>query len=227
MRLPGWASLKGKLGFMDHSGDGWAIQANGAWFWGVDGAAGLFLRAPGPDGRPLVLMQHRAAWTSMPLTWGIPGGAREAGETVQEAALREASEETGINPQDVVIIQQQVTTRCAVDYAVRRAPAAHWPGVPRFTSLDGHHWVGLMDPSVREWTYTTVSAFVSSPIEVQENSESIELAWVPEAEIVDLELMAPLRASLPVTSSVVQHGAVDSPMMCANPTGHGPLWLVP
>ncbi|MDU7503921.1 MAG: NUDIX domain-containing protein, partial [Corynebacterium kroppenstedtii] len=91
---------------MDHSGDGWAIQANGARFWGVEGAAGLLLRAPGPDGLPMVLMQYRAEWTSMPLTWGVPGGARDADETVEEAALREAIEEAGLNPQDVTVVQK-------------------------------------------------------------------------------------------------------------------------
>jgi len=31
-------------------------------------------------------------------TWGIPGGARDSHETIQEAALREAVEEIGIDP---------------------------------------------------------------------------------------------------------------------------------
>ena len=212
---------------MDHSGDGWAIQANGARFWGVEGAAGLLLRAPGPDGLPMVLMQYRAEWTSMPLTWGVPGGARDADETVEEAALREAIEEAGLNPQDVTVVQKQVTTRVPVDYAVRRAPAEDWPRLPWYTSLTGKRWVGLMDPSVREWTYTTVSAFASHPLEVHKNNESIELVWVPEFEIESFDLMAPFRSSLSMTSSVVQHGDVSQPTMRANKSGEGAFWVMP
>jgi len=34
-------------------------------------------------------------------TWGIPGGARDSHETIIEAAVREAVEETGIDPAHV------------------------------------------------------------------------------------------------------------------------------
>jgi 8-oxo-dGTP diphosphatase len=34
-------------------------------------------------------------------TWGVPGGARDSHETIIEAAIREAVEETGIDPQFV------------------------------------------------------------------------------------------------------------------------------
>jgi 8-oxo-dGTP diphosphatase len=48
-----------------------------------------------------IFLQHRAPWVHNGDTWGIPGGARDSHETIIEAALREAVEETGINPDDV------------------------------------------------------------------------------------------------------------------------------
>ena len=44
-------------------------------------------------------MQHRAPWVHNGDTWGIPGGARDSHESVTEGAIREAIEETGIDPQ--------------------------------------------------------------------------------------------------------------------------------
>jgi 8-oxo-dGTP diphosphatase len=34
-------------------------------------------------------------------TWGIPGGARDSHESIIDGAMREAVEETGINPEDL------------------------------------------------------------------------------------------------------------------------------
>jgi len=74
----------------------WTTCRHGHAHWGQRGAAGLLLAR---DGR--VLMQLRAGWAHRGGTWSIPGGARERGETPTEAALREAAEEFGIDP-DVV-----------------------------------------------------------------------------------------------------------------------------
>jgi 8-oxo-dGTP diphosphatase len=38
-------------------------------------------------------------------TWGIPGGARDSHESVIQGAIREAIEETGIDPQFVTPLQ--------------------------------------------------------------------------------------------------------------------------
>lgn len=78
-------------------GDGFVHCADGQHRWGLFGAAGLLLRAPAPDGAPLVLVQHRAAWTHHGGCWGLPGGARTSTETAPAAALREAAEEAGID----------------------------------------------------------------------------------------------------------------------------------
>jgi len=69
---------------------------NGGMHWGRHGAANLLLRAPRPDGSPAVLLQHRAPWGHQGGTWGLPGGARDSHETVQQAAMREADEEAGL-----------------------------------------------------------------------------------------------------------------------------------
>ena len=80
-------------------GDAWTTCALGHRHWGLHGAAGLLLVAPGPR----VLLQHRAPWSHHGDTWGIPGGARSSSETAEQAALREAAEETGVLAADVVV----------------------------------------------------------------------------------------------------------------------------
>ena len=86
-------------------GDGWVHGAHGARYWGLYGAAGLFLQAG-----ERVLMQHRAAWTAQGGTWGIPGGARDSHETATDAALRESVEECGIDTALVECYREVVTT---------------------------------------------------------------------------------------------------------------------
>jgi 8-oxo-dGTP diphosphatase len=81
-------------------GDGWIQCACGNKHWGLNGAAGILL-IRGTQ----ILLQHRAPWVHNGDTWGIPGGARDSHESVLEAALREAHEETGIDPVHVTPIQ--------------------------------------------------------------------------------------------------------------------------
>ena len=81
-------------------GDGWIQCACGNKHWGLNGAAGILL-IRGTQ----ILLQHRAPWVHNGDTWGIPGGARDSHESVLEAAMREAKEETGIDPEHVTPIQ--------------------------------------------------------------------------------------------------------------------------
>ncbi|WP_370526182.1 NUDIX domain-containing protein [Cellulomonas sp. JH27-2] len=79
-------------------GDGWVDCACGHRHWGLHGAAGLLLVRRSPDGTPTdVVLQHRAAWSHHGGTWGLPGGARQPDESAEQAALREAHEEAGID----------------------------------------------------------------------------------------------------------------------------------
>lgn len=84
-------------------GDGWVRCSDGQHRWGRFGAAGLLLRAPDAQRRPLVLMQYRAPWTQHGDLWGMPGGARHGGETPVQTALREAAEEAAVDPDRVRI----------------------------------------------------------------------------------------------------------------------------
>jgi 8-oxo-dGTP diphosphatase len=78
---------------MTDTGDAWLSCRCGERHWGRHGAAGLLVAAAGA-----VLLQHRAAWSAHGGTWGIPGGARRAGESAIAGALRETAEETGVLP---------------------------------------------------------------------------------------------------------------------------------
>ncbi len=75
-------------------GDGWVQCDCGNKHWGLHGAAGILL----VRGRE-ILLQHRAPWVHNGDTWGIPGGARDSHESVIQGAIREAIEETGVDPQ--------------------------------------------------------------------------------------------------------------------------------
>ncbi|MET0450682.1 MAG: NUDIX hydrolase [Mycobacterium sp.] len=96
---------------MRGDGDGWVFSDDGAQFWGRHGAAGLMLRAPQPDGRAAVLLQHRAPWSHQGGTWGLPGGARDSHETVEQAAVREAHEEAGLTADQLVVRGTVVTAQ--------------------------------------------------------------------------------------------------------------------
>ncbi|MDX1871771.1 NUDIX hydrolase [Mycolicibacterium sp. 120266] len=88
---------------MRGDGDGWVMSDGGAHYWGRHGAAGLLLRAPAPSGVAAVLLQHRAPWSHQGGTWGLPGGARDSHESVEEAAVREAHEEAGLTAEMMTV----------------------------------------------------------------------------------------------------------------------------
>jgi 8-oxo-dGTP pyrophosphatase MutT (NUDIX family) len=56
-------------------------------------AGGVVLAEPRPDA-PVALVAHRSVRGA--LQWTLPKGAREDGETVEQTALREVREETGL-----------------------------------------------------------------------------------------------------------------------------------
>lgn len=80
-------------------GDGWVDCRCGGKHWGLNGAAGMLLIR-----NKKIMMQHRAPWVHNGDTWGLPGGARDSHESVEEAAIRETFEETGINPKDLQVV---------------------------------------------------------------------------------------------------------------------------
>lgn len=82
-------------------GDGWVNCAQGHAHWGRFGASGLlpFHRAEG--GQVYVLMHHRGADTDQGGTWALLGGARDSHESAAQAAVREAVEESTLDPAHV------------------------------------------------------------------------------------------------------------------------------
>ncbi|SDQ75242.1 NUDIX domain-containing protein [Microbacterium sp. cf332] len=73
-------------------GDAWVVAPSGERYWGRFGAAGLLA----VDADQGVLLQHRVSWSHFGDTWGLPGGARHAGESARDGALRESAEEAGV-----------------------------------------------------------------------------------------------------------------------------------
>src|SRR5690242_14621545 len=74
-------------------GDGWANCDAGHRHWGRYGAAGLL-----PYHEDAVLLQKRSRLSIGGGTWGLLGGARHSHEHPIEGALREASEESTLDP---------------------------------------------------------------------------------------------------------------------------------
>ncbi len=87
-------------------GEQWVECRCGMRHWGAHGAAGLLLLDEVPARR--AVLQHRAAWTHLGDSWGIPGGARHAGEAATTGALREAEEEAGIEAAHVQVLASRV-----------------------------------------------------------------------------------------------------------------------
>lgn len=53
------------------------------------------------DAQGRLLMQHRADGSN---SWGLPGGAMELGESIEQAAVRETLEETGVRVRPVELL---------------------------------------------------------------------------------------------------------------------------
>lgn len=159
---------------MNGDGNGWAAGPEGTKLWGIYGAAGLCLIADLPSG-PEVLMQHRALWTNAGGTWALPGGARDSDESPTHAAIREAHEETGIEPEDLEVLTTVITS-------------GPFPADPKRPTLAG------------DWTYTTVIARTRNDVRLAttRNEESVELRWVPLADVVKLPLLPAFQESIPV-----------------------------
>lgn len=129
-------------------GDGWVTCDLGHRHWGRFGAAGLLVRA---DDR--VVLQHRAPWSHEGGTWGIPGGARDSHESAVAGALREAAEEAGIDPSDVLVTGQLLVEHGRWGYttvlaeplrglapraADRESVEVRWLGLPDVAGLPLH-----------------------------------------------------------------------------------------
>jgi 8-oxo-dGTP diphosphatase len=111
--------VSASFGPLLRDGDGWTRCSLGHRHWGLHGAAGLLLAAPGPA----VLLQHRAAWSHHGDTWGLPGGALGRSEDAVAAALREATEETGLDTSSLVVVGELVDDHGGWSYTTVLATA--------------------------------------------------------------------------------------------------------
>lgn len=128
---------------MHGDGNGWVRCALGHRHWGVHGAAGLLLRRQASDSGVSVLMQHRAPWTSLGDTWGLPGGARDSHETPVEAALREAGEEAGIASTALSVAAEWTDDHGGWAYVTVIADAVRPPTIVANAESAELRWVAL------------------------------------------------------------------------------------
>ena len=63
----------------------------------LESAGGLVLASDGNGGTYVALIRKREG------TWALPKGHREGEETLEQAALREVEEETGLKPSELVV----------------------------------------------------------------------------------------------------------------------------
>jgi 8-oxo-dGTP pyrophosphatase MutT (NUDIX family) len=79
------------------SGDGFVTASDGREYWGKFGASGCLFRH-GEGGEERFFLILRAMESEDGGVWGSPGGARNRGEDLLQAALRETGEEIGEIP---------------------------------------------------------------------------------------------------------------------------------
>jgi len=142
-------------------GDAWVYGPNGEKFWGRYGAAGLLVWHRGSG----ILLQHRVGWSHFGGTWGLPGGARNEGESAAAGALREANEEAGVPEALVSTLFTSVLdlgfwsyTTVVVEAAERFEPvigdaesvALRWVPVDEVETLPLHPGFAASWPSLRE-----------------------------------------------------------------------------
>jgi 8-oxo-dGTP pyrophosphatase MutT (NUDIX family) len=117
-------------------------------------AGGLVYRGSGDD--CMVLLGGRRRPPNRRLTWGLPKGHVERGETLAETAIREVREETGIDAAIVRVlgdIRYEFTKRPGTDDAVRIRKRVRYYLMQRTggrladrdDELDTVRWVPLAD----------------------------------------------------------------------------------
>lgn len=138
--------------------DRWTFCRDGHIHWGALGGAGLLLRYIPHRGEPVYLLTERSRSADEGGTWGIPGGAIHDGESPEQAAHREATEEiwpvpryrvTGTEVQDcgggwTFHIVGADVDEAFTAYSARQTDATGWFTVQQMSALRLH-------PGFRQW----------------------------------------------------------------------------
>ncbi|WKD62000.1 putative NUDIX hydrolase [Corynebacterium ciconiae DSM 44920] len=95
----------------------------------------------------------------------------------------------------------------AVEAALREAREETSIDTSRVDVVDS---VVTAGPYLSGWSYTQVLATCPEPLATQGNEESVELHWVPLAELSSYPLMTAFAESLPLMRSVIAAGEVAS-----------------
>ena len=120
----------------------------------------------------MLLLQHRAAWTHHGGCWGLPGGARNSGESAADTAVREAGEEAGIDPARIQLIGERTAhpasdtwsfTTVLADAAEplpvtanQESAELRWVGEAEVSGLDLHPEFAASWPALRTRAVTLV-----------------------------------------------------------------------
>lgn len=134
-------------------------------------AAGLLLLFPAADAVHLLLTVRSSRLPSHAGQISLPGGAVEPGEAIEDAALREAHEETGVDPSDVRLLGRLTPLHIPVSGFVLHPVVGVADARPPFRVADGEveqllepRLDHLLDPdSVRRWERSRDGLFQDVP----------------------------------------------------------------
>lgn len=113
--------------------------------WGPYGAAGLLVTTAG---RRRVLLQLRSVHVLNPGVWALPGGALERGESPEQAAVREAEEEAGLDGSRLTILGRRpglTHPRWSYTYVLAEAPDEQLPAHSSWEASE-HRWYDVDSP---------------------------------------------------------------------------------
>jgi 8-oxo-dGTP diphosphatase len=123
-------------------GNGWVTCDEGHQHWGLFGAAGLLVSTR-DGGQRQVLLQLRATTSHFGGTWGLPGGARDSHETGEQAALREAGEETTLDTSAVVVVDRHLDDHGGWSYLTVLADSATAAPAGPLAESDAVAWIAV------------------------------------------------------------------------------------